>query len=298
RIRFHMLQDGHRYGAVARVERNSTDALRGPPGKYPDIGNRKTDALAVIGGQQHVVIVSAGFNGKDAIAFLVELHGDLSVTLHVGEVGKLVAPYGAARRGEHDVKLVPFGFIGKRQNGGDAVPFLQRQHVAQELASGLRRSDRQTPDLFLVNDASRGEEPDRRVRIRNKQPGDEILVLRRHAGAALAAASLSPIGGKRHALYITFKGNRDDHVLTLDEVLVIHVRAGIGNLGAPRRAELIAHCGQLVLDDLLDSGTGRQDFKEIGNLGTDLVQLVGNFVTPERCQALKAQIEDGAGLLL
>jgi len=45
----------------------------------------------------------------------------------------------------------------------------------------------------------------------------------------------------------------DDHVLALDEVLVLHVGAALDDLGAPRRAELVAHPGELVLDDGLDA---------------------------------------------
>ena len=46
------------------------------------------------------------------------------------------------------------------------------------------------------------------MRVGHEQAGCEILVLHRHAGAALAAAALGAIGGERHALDIAGHGTR------------------------------------------------------------------------------------------
>jgi hypothetical protein len=79
---------------------------------------------------------------------------------------------------------------------------------------------------------------------------DEILVLHRHAGAALAAAALRAIGRQRHALDVAGMGDGDDHVLAGDQVLVVHVGPPVGDLGAARRGELVPDLGtELVLDD-------------------------------------------------
>ena len=92
--------------------------------------------------------------------------------------------------------------------------------------------------------------------------------------------------------------HRHDHVLALDQVLVFHVRAAVGELGAAWRAELVAHGGEFVLDDLLDARARRQDVEVVLDLVADRVQLVGDFVAAERGQALQAQFEDGARLFL
>ena len=145
---------------------------------------------------------------------VVELHGDLAVAIDLAEVVQAVAADVAAPGGEHHVELAPGGLVfGQRQDGGDALLLLQRQQVDEGLARRLRRGGRQAPDLHLVDHAARGEEQHRSMRRDDKQLGDEILVARRHARAALAAAPLRPIGRERHALDVALVADRDDHVL-------------------------------------------------------------------------------------
>ena len=55
---------------------------------------------------------------------------------------------------------------------------------------------------------------------------------------------------------------------------------------------------ELVLDDGDDAGARAQDVEIVGDLGAELLQLVGDLVAAEPGQALQAQFEDGAGLLL
>ena len=116
--------------------------------------------------------------------------------------------------------------------------FVERQQIDQRLAARLRRRDGQAPHLHLVGHAARGEEQHRRVRVGDEDAGDEILVARRHAGAAFAAAALRAIGGERHALDVALVADGDDHVLALDQVLVLDLAFHLEDLGAARRAEL------------------------------------------------------------
>ena len=95
----------------------------------------------------------------------------------------------------------------------------------------------------------------------------EILVARCHAGAALAAAALRPVGRQRHALDIAEVRDGDDHVFAGDQVLVVHVRTAFDDLGAARRAEFVADGGKLVLDDGHDADARRQDVEIIADLG-------------------------------
>ncbi len=188
-------------------------------------------------------------------------------------------------------------FSGKRHDGGDVLALLQRQDVDQRLAARLRRRERQPPHLFLVDLAARGEEQHRRVGRRHEQPGDEILVARLHAGAALAAALLRPVGRERHPLDVAEMGDGDDHVLALDQVLVLHLAFLVDDDGAARRRELLAHGGELGLDDRQDARARAQDIQVVGDLLGELVDLGGDLVAAERGQALQAQVEDGLGLL-
>ena len=125
------------------------------------------------------------------------------------------------------------------------LALLERQDVDQRLAARLRRRQRQPPDLFLVDLAARGEEQHRRMRRGDEQPGDEILFARLHAGAALAAAPLRAVGRERHALDVAGVRNGDDHVLALDQVLVLHLAFLIDDHGAARRGEFALDRGEL-----------------------------------------------------
>ena len=297
-FRLRGLQNGHRdYGiAVGQIDAAHPDRIAA--GKDADIGNGKADALALAGGQQHGRIFRAGLHADNAVA-LVELHGDLAVAVDLDEVGQLVAPHRAACGGEHDVEVFPaFLVLRQRHDGGDPLVGLQRQQVDQRLAARLRRCQRQLPHLHLVDDAARGEEQDRRVRIGDEQPRDEILLLGRHARTALAAAPLCPVGVERHALDVAGMGNGDHHLLAGNQVLVLHVEIAFGDLRAARRCEFLAHGGEFVLDDGHHPDTGGQDVEIVGDFVAKLVQLVGNLVAAERRQPLQAQVENGTRLFL
>ncbi len=64
---------------------------------------------------------------------------------------------------------------------------------------------------------------------------DEILVARRHAGAAFAAAALHAIFGERRALDVAGMGDGDGDVLALDQRLVLDLDFGVDQFGLARR---------------------------------------------------------------
>ena len=83
----------------------------------------------------------------------------------------------------------------------------------------------------------------------DKQPRDEILVARLHCRAALAAAPLRAIGGKRNALDVAKVRHGNDHVLALDEILVLDAGRTIENERPARRGMGGLHREHLILDD-------------------------------------------------
>ena len=109
--------------------------------------------------------------------------------------------------------------------------------------------------------------------IGDEQPRDEILLAHLHAAAAFAAAPLRAIGRERHALDVAEMRDGDDHVLALDQVLVLDLALLLGDHGAARRGEFLFHRRQLVLDDGLDARARAQNFEIIGDLGGELVEL-------------------------
>ena len=75
-------------------------------------------------------------------------------------------------------------------------PSDKRQQIDHRLALAGDARFRQPPDFQLVGHADGGEEQHRRMGVGDEQAGDEILVPRRHAGAAFAAAALDAIFGQ------------------------------------------------------------------------------------------------------
>ena len=202
------------------------------------------------GGQQHVVALGAGLDADDRLALASSFMAILPLRFTWTKSESLLRRTVPAGGGEHHVELAPALLVlRQRQDRGDALAGRERQQVDQRLAARLRGGQRQPPDLLLVDDAARGEEQDRRVGVGDEQAGDEILLLGRHAGAALAAAPLRPVGVERHALDPAGMGDGHHHVLALDQVLVLEVGAAVLDLGLARRGELVAHRRQLVLDD-------------------------------------------------
>ena len=123
------------------------------------------------------------------------------------------------------------------------------------------------------------------MRRRHEQLRDEILVARRHAGAALAATALRAIGRERHALDVALVADGDDAILALDQVLVFDLAFDVDDLGLTWRRELVLDGDKLALDDFDDAGARGEDREIFLDLGRDLVQLVGDLVAAECGQA-------------
>src|SRR5262249_42086732 len=293
----YMAQDRERNHRVAFRERDAAHAHGVPALEYAHVADREADALSQRTGEQHVVLLGADLHVDDRLT-LVELHGDLSGAVDLEEVGPLVAPSRAGGGGKHHSGRGPrVSAPRQRQDGGDAPPRRQRQDVDQPLAARLGGGERQPPYLFLVREPARGKKQQRRVGRGHKQPADEILVARLHAGAAAAAAPLGPVGRKRHALDVTEVRDGDDHVLALDQILILDLALLLEDGGPARRGELGFGGVELVLDNGEDALAGSQDLQIIRDLGGELVELGGNLVAAEGGEPLESQVEDRLGLL-
>ncbi len=163
------MQNCHRNNLVAIREVDTAHTNRVTTSKDTNISDRETNALATGASQKHVVEFRTGIDREDFIALVFELHRDLTVTVDLNEVRKLITAYRAARGREHNVEVCPgFFILWQRHDRGNALTLLQRQHIDECLAARLRITDWQTPDFFFVDDAARREEQHRRMRI-----GDE-----------------------------------------------------------------------------------------------------------------------------
>ena len=282
-----MIEDRHGDDLVAGGQQDAAHAGRCAGGAAPaedaDILHREADALALRGRQQHVILLGRQRHIDNRLRLVVEFHDPLAERGARHAIGKLVAADAARGGREHDILRLPQSLIiRQRQDGGDALAGIERQHVDERLAARAGRRLRQTPDLHLVDLPQGGEEKHHRVRVRDEKARHEILVLRAHARAALAAAPLRPVHRQRHALDITGVADGDDHVLAGDEILILHVGVGIGDLGLARGGEGLAHDGEFIADDVLHAQAGTQDIEEILDLIGDLLQLLADLVAAER----------------
>src|SRR5262249_53220905 len=138
----------------------------------------------------------------------------------------------------------------------------------------------------------------RRMRRGDEDLRHHILLARGHAGTALAAPALGAIGGEWHAFDVAAVTDGDDHILALDQVLVLDLTFHFDDLGEPRRGELRLDVGKLFFDDVDDAGPRRENAQVILDLFPKLLELIADLVAPKRGQPLQAQLEDGTGLLV
>ncbi len=136
------------------------------------------------------------------------------------------------------------------------------------------------------------------MRGRHEQGRDEILVLHRHAAAALAAPALCPVFRQRRALDVAAVRDRHDHVFAGDQILVFDFQFDIEDFGPTRNSKTIPRFDQLVADDLDNARPRAQDVQEVPDLVGQCLGFVAKFVAAKRRQSCQTQVQDGLGLFL
>ena len=206
----------------------------------------EADRLAVAGGEQDVVVLGQQRDADQAVGGIgllvavVDLGAFDAVPKRIAilpAVGMLVNAAMLLRR------TVPCAVANmmcrpphssSSSGSGRTVeivsPSRKREQVDHRPALGVRAALGQAPDLHPVDPAEVGEEQHRIVGRGDEQVGDRVLFLGRHAGAALAAALLLAEHGERRALDVAVHGHGHDHVLALDQVLVLDAVGGGGEL--------------------------------------------------------------------
>ena len=116
------------------------------------------------------------------------------------------------------------------------------------------------------------------MRVDDEYLRDEILVAGAHAGAALAAALLRPVGRERHPLDVAAVAERDHHLLALDQVFDIVLELGLAQLGAPYVGEFLAGLDQLVAEHGTQAIAVLQNVDVVLDLLHDPGELVGDLV--------------------
>ena len=135
-------------------------------------------------------------------------------------------------------------------------------------------------------------------RVDDEDLRDEVLVAGAHAGPALAAAPLRPIGRERHPLDVAAVAQRDHHLLALDQVFDIVLELGLAQLRAPRVGELLAGGDQLAAQDRAKALPVLQDVDVVLDLLDDTFELVCDLVALHGGEPLQAQLQDRPCLLV
>ena len=207
------------------------------------------DGQALLGDHQDLVALVDPAHG-DELVVVADLDRDDAVGLDRRVVRlQLGLLDRAALRREQEV--LGLAVVARREHRLDPLALAQRQHVAEVPALGLaRRRVGQVVDLRAVDLAAVGEEQQVVVGRGDEEVLDVVLVLHPHPGDADPAAALLAVGGQRQRLDVAGLGDRDHHLLVLDEVLDVEVVLGERDLRAPVVAVALADLAQLVLDQL------------------------------------------------
>ena len=117
----------------------------------------------------------------------------------------------------------------------------------------------------LVHPAPVGEEHQHVVGVHHVHLLDEVLLPGGGPDDALAAPLLGAVGGLGQALHVAVVGQRDHHVLLLDQVEHVDLALQRGDLGAALVGVLALDLQYLVLDDAQHHALVRQDLLVIGD---------------------------------
>ena len=90
--------------------------------------------------------------------------------------------------------------------------------------------------------------------------------------------------------------HQHDHLLTLDEVLVLHVGVAVEDHRAARHCEVGFHLDELIADNGHEPRARAQDVEIVGDFHRQPIERLGDFVPSERSQARETQFEDRARL--
>ena len=122
--------------------------------------------------------------------------------------------------------------------------------------------------------------------------GDDVLVLGRHASAALAAPVLRTEGRERSTLDVAIHGHCHDHFIALDQVFIVDSVGSGGNLGHARRGISLADQDQFVLHHAIELHPVRQDREIFLDRQGQFLKLVTDLVPAQRSQAMQPQVKD------
>src|SRR3569832_841168 len=274
------------------AEGDAAHAARGAAHR-PHKNNKKTHAFAGTAEQQHVAVAS-GDGDADQMSVFAQFERDDTAGARPRELGQRRLLHRAAG-GRHEDEFVFFIFAD-RQNGGDALAFLQRQQIYDCVASRIAAGLRQLIDFFPIHLAAIGEAQNGVVSAGDQQLVDEVFFLHRRRRFAAAAAFLRAVFGERLSFGITAVRQRHHHVFFGDQIFETEVLMREHDLGTARITVLRLDRQQLFADHLQQAVWVGVNILQFADAALDFLVLVDDLFLFEAGEGVQAQIEDGLGL--
>ena len=242
------LEHRHRHHLGILAQGHAAHADAGAALGLARIGGGEADRLACVGREEYFLACGQQLHADQPVAAVLdEAHGVFAVGGDVGESIHRIAPHHPLLGGEYDAERAPLAFVlGQREDVGDAFLVAQRQQVDHRAPLRLRPALWQLPHLEAIDASGIREEKHGVVGRSDEQFDDRVFVLGGHSGATLAAARLRPEGRERGALDIAVVGDGHDHLVALDQVLVLEPVPGRSDLGDARSRVEIADLLQFL----------------------------------------------------
>ena len=278
----------HRDHALALFQHHAAHAARHAPGGA-HIVFLEAHRLAGIGEQHHVVLAVGDGHADEEIAF-VEFGRDDALAARIGKRRQRCLFHRSLRSGHEYVMSVVELF--HRQDGGDFLALLQREHVDHGFAAAVAAALRHLVDLDPVHAAAAGKAQHVVVGVGDEQALDEIVFLGRSRLPAASAAALRAVVGERLRLDVARVRQRHHHVGRSDQVFVVEVLGVVLDLALALVAVLQLDRVHLIDDDRGDARRLGEDVEIIGDLQHHLLVFGHDLVLLQAGQALQAHFQD------
>ena len=188
--------------------------------------------------------------------------------------------------------------LGERNDGIDRFAGFQLQEVHHGGAAGLPAGLGNLVALQFVHPAPVRKEQQPVMGRGHEDLVHDVLFPRRKARYAHAAAPLGLVGVGGQTLDVAHRGERDDHFLLLNQVLVLNLGGVRGDLGAAVVAKAVGDLLHLLANHLHQQPFVIENRGELGNQPHQALVLLNKALALHAGEPLQAHIEDGLGLRL
>ena len=245
-------------------------------------------------GEQHDFRIPLGDGRTNQGVTLVKRQSDQTVAARTGEIRQRRF-LDHTRRGGHQHVLV-FRIVTNRQEGGNTLPFFQRQDVDHRTTAGRAAGPGNLEHPQPVHLAPVGEAQNGVVGVRDQQFLDEIFVFHGRSGLATTTTALGLIVFDGLSLGITTVGDGDHQIFLVDQIGDGQVTLGAGDFGQTGIAKLGHHRFQFFTDNLHQAVRIAQNFQQVRNFLENVLVLILELFGLKTGQAVQSQVKDRLSL--